>query len=291
MYRYKEIILAACLAAAVGLSACGSADSSEAASKSAVPAAAEGSGPAAESAAEDEGEGATTQFTEAPPAPTPTTTVSELIPSEDKWEIDAYGQKLYKFTDEYNSFLEGVVFIGDSVCSGLKVYHYLPDDQVLAEGSVAARNIFDFEFDLNGGVYGILDAVKIADPKVLICSMGINDVNLTTQEQFCENYIGLLDKLHEAVPNAKLYVASITPTAADCEKILNTKVQDYNAAIEKALSECGKDYGYLDIGKYLKNDYNSLSTDYSGGDGIHLQAHAYSAILYQVCEQILGPAI
>ena len=287
MYRYKRIILAACLAAAVGLSACGSADSSEAASKSAVPAAAEGSAPASES----ESAAATTEFTEAPPVTAPATTVSELIPSEDKWEIDAYGQKLFKFTDEYNSFLEGVVFIGDSVCSGLKVYHYLPDDQVLAEGSVAARNIFDFEFDLNGGLYGILDAVKIADPKVLICSMGINDVNLTTQEQFCENYIGLLDKLHEAVPNAKLYVASITPTAADCEKILNTKVQDYNAAIEKALSECGKDYGFLEIGKYLKNDYNALSAEYSGSDGIHLQAHAYSAILYQVCEQILGPAV
>ena len=287
MYRYKRIILAACLAAAVGLSACGSADSSEAASKSAVPAAAEGSAPASES----ESAAATTEFTEAPPVTAPATTVSELIPSEDKWEIDAYGQKLFKFTDEYNSFLEGVVFIGDSVCSGLKVYHYLPDDQVLAEGSVAARNIFDFEFDLNGGLYGILDAVKIADPKVLICSMGINDVNLTTQEQFCENYISLLDKLHEAVPNAKLYVASITPTAADCEKILNTKVQDYNAAIEKALSECSKDYGFLEIGKYLKNDYNALSAEYSGSDGIHLQAHAYSAILYQVCEQILGPAV
>lgn len=286
MCRIKEIFIAGCAAAAVGLCSCGAADSSRTSPESAVPAAVD------EVTSEIESDTETTPtFTEAPPVTTTTTTVSELIPSEDKYEVDPYGQKLYKFTDEYNKFLEGVVFVGDSVCSGLRVYNYLPADQVLAEGSVAARSIFDYTFTEKGGSYGILEAVKLADPEVVICSMGINDVNLTTQEQFCQNYLDLLDKLHDTVPNARLYVASITPTAGDCEKILNTKVQDYNAAIEQALKDCGKDYGFLEIGKYLKNDYGSLSYEYSGGDGIHLQAHAYSAILYQVCEQLLGPAI
>ena len=107
---------------------------------------------------------------------------SALEPTEDKYEIDAYGQKLYRFTDEYNNFLKDVTFVGDSVCLGLEMYDYLPENNVLANGSVAARNIFDFTFTVNGGEYSITDAVSILKPKILIFWMGINDINLTTSE-------------------------------------------------------------------------------------------------------------
>lgn len=206
-------------------------------------------------------------------------------PSEN-YEIDAYGQKLYKFSDSDESFLSNVTFVGDSICYGLEVYDYMPPDNVLAVGSVAARNIFDFTFDVDGVEYGIIDAIKKVQPKIIVFSMGMNDINLTTPEQYCSNYMNLLDQAHAAVPSAKLYVASITPISNGIDFNNNTNIDNYNAAIKQFLADSGKGYGYVDIAAYLKDQWNGLSYMYSGGDGIHLKGHAYSAILYQVCRQL-----
>ena len=212
--------------------------------------------------------------------------VSEPEPSGEKYEIDAYGQKLYKFSDDDEAFLSDVTFVGDSICYGLEVYDYMPPDNVLAVGSVAARNIFDFTFDVGDAEYGIVDAVKKVQPKIVIFSMGMNDINLTTPEQYCENYMDLLDQIHAAVPSAKLYVASITPISNNIDFNNNSNIDNFNATIKQFLADSGKGYGYVDIASYLKDQWNGLSYDYSGGDGIHLQGHAYSAILYQICEQL-----
>ncbi len=206
--------------------------------------------------------------------------------SDLKYEIDSYGQKIYKFSDKYEKFLDRLTFVGDSICYGLEVYDYLAPDNVLASGSVAARNIFDFTFDVGDAEYGIIDAVKKVSPDILIFSMGMNDINLTTPEQYCENYMDLLDKVHAAVPSAKLYVASITPISGDSDFNNNTNIDEFNSEIKKFLADSGKGYGYVDIASYLKNKWNGLALEYSGGDGIHLQSSAYSAILYQVCEQL-----
>ena len=226
------------------------------------------------------------------PAVTTTAETSTTQKEEDsettdgKYEIDAYGQKLYKFSDDDEAFLSDVTFVGDSICYGLEVYDYMPPDNVLAVGSVAARNIFDFTFDVGDAEYGIVDAVKIVHPKIVIFSMGMNDINLTTPEQYCENYMDLLDQIHAAVPSAKLYVASITPISNNIDFNNNTNIDNFNATIKQFLADSGKGYGYVDIASYLKDQWNGLSYDYSGGDGIHLQGHAYSAILYQICEQL-----
>ena len=226
------------------------------------------------------------------PAVTTTAETSTTQKEEDsettdgKYEIDAYGQKLYKFSDDDEAFLSDVTFVGDSICYGLEVYDYMPPDNVLAVGSVAARNIFDFTFDVGDAEYGIVDAVKKVQPKIVIFSMGMNDINLTTPEQYCENYMNLLDQIHAAVPSAKLYVASITPISNNIDFNNNTNIDNFNATIKQFLADSGKGYGYVDIASYLKDQWNGLSYDYSGGDGIHLQGHAYSAILYQICEQL-----
>ena len=213
-------------------------------------------------------------------------TPAEEEPSEGEYEIDAYGQKLYKFSDADEAFLSDVTFVGDSICYGLEVYDYMPPDNVLAVGSVAARNIFDFTFDVGDAEYGIVDAVKKVQPKTVIFSMGMNDINLTTPEQYCENYMELLDQIHAAVPSAKLYVASITPISNNIDFNNNTNIDGFNAAVKQFLADSGKGYGYVDISSYLKDQWNGLSYMYSGGDGIHLQGHAYSAILYQICQQL-----
>ncbi len=313
MIRNKRKILTAALAAALLLAGCGAVEeskapahpsfvhgekSSSAAGEPEASSAAETSAQSEESkadiaSAEVTSEAQATSAAETTAAETQTSSSEAEAeesqseePSSDKYEIDSNGHKQYIFSDKYESFIDGLTFVGDSICYGLEVYDYLAPDNVLAFGSVAARNIFDFTFDVNGVEYGIIDAVKLVNPKTLIFSMGMNDINLTTSEQYCENYMDLLDQVHAAVPSAKLYVASITPISNTSDFNDNATIDSYNAAIKSFLANSGKGYGYVDIASYLKDKWNGLAYEYSGGDGIHLQSSAYSAILYQVCEQL-----
>lgn len=203
------------------------------------------------------------------------TTAAQTAPQQDGYQLSASDQK----------FLESCVFVGDSICSGLKVYKILPASRVVAKGSVGARNIFDFKFTVGKYETDVVSAVKSQNPKHVIFSMGMNDINMTTQKQFCTNYQNLLTAVQKALPNAQLHVASITPIAGDCKFSTNTKIDKYNASLKTFLDKY-PGWTYVDITKELKNQWNGLKAGYSGGDGIHLSPTAYQAILWQVCKQL-----
>lgn len=209
-------------------------------------------------------------------------TIGEIVTGTTTVET---GPDIHGMTPEYYAFLQDTVFVGDSICSGLKVYKILPDDHVAAKGSVAARNIFDFKFDVRNGSFGITYALTLLKPKYVIFSMGMNDINMTTTEQFCENYDFLLDTVQSVLPDAQLYVASVTPVLPDIEFTTNEKLDTYNAALKTHLSS--SDYDFLDIASGLKTTANAMNPDYNGGDGIHLAPAAYYVILRQICEQLV----
>ena len=85
----------------------------------------------------------------------------------------------FEFTDEDYEFLNGCVFVGDSICSGLGHYGIIPMERVIAQGNIAARNIFDLTFSVDGCELTLISALVNANPEYIIFSMGINDVNIT----------------------------------------------------------------------------------------------------------------
>lgn len=226
----------------------------------------------------------TTSATTTSAATTTTTTAATAVTTTTAPAPSA--RKDFTRPAEYDALLEDTAFVGDSICKGLLVYHCLPEDHVIAQGSVGARNILESKFPFHGTEVGAPYALSVLKPKYVVFSMGMNDVRMTTKEKFCENYEKLLDTVQNILPDAKLYVASITPVSADCDFTTNAHIDEYNEAIRAYLGGLGKGYGYLDIGVYLKNSYNALSAEYSGSDGIHLKSGTYQPILYAVCEQI-----
>ena len=214
-------------------------------------------------------------------APAETTVVTTAAPTEQPDQIpDENG-----LTPEDYAFLSDTVFVGDSICSGLRVYHMLDDNHVLAQGSVGARNIAEYTFNVNGAEVGITYGLSVLQPKYVIFSMGMNDINLSTPEQYCQNYDILLNSVHSVLPDAALFVASITPIGAESDFTTNDKIDLYNATIQAHLGAEG--YGYLDIASALKSPFNVLKPEYSGGDGIHLQSPTYYVYLQRVCELLV----
>ena len=211
--------------------------------------------------------------------PVPETTVTTPEPEPDEHGLTA---------QDY-AFLHDTVFVGDSICSGLRVYKILPDDSVIAKGCVGARNIFDYTFPLRGNEFGVSYSLSLLKPKYVVFSMGMNDINMTTPEKYCENYDYLLKNLHTVLPESKFFVASITPITADCEFSTNTKINSFNDAIREHLK--GTDYTYVDIAEGLRIWDGSLRSTYSGGDGIHLAPDAYYILLNGLCDELVDTNI
>lgn len=213
------------------------------------------------------------------PEITTTTTASPAVTIE-----EIYSE--FEFTDEYYDFLGRCVFVGDSICSGLGHYGIIPMERVIAQGNIAARNIFDFTFSVDGGELSLVSALVNANPEYVIFSMGINDVNITSEEEFIDNYCEILSMTEGFLPDAKLIVLSVTPIDISSTFTANEKIDSFNEALSR-LPEKNERWTYIDVTKELKNSENALKTAYSSGDGIHLSPDAYHAVLYQLCKSYL----
>lgn len=212
------------------------------------------------------------------------TTTPPFITTAEPSESEEYGDFPRSEADE--EFLSGCVFVGDSICSGLSRYGILSEKQVAAQGNIAARNIFDFTFNEGGAELSLLSLLVDRKPKAVVFSMGMNDVNITTTQEFADNYKNLLRTAEGFLPDAKMIVLSITPVKKDSEFTANETIDRFNLALKEMIAE-NEDWTFVDITPGMKNADNALKTNYDGGDGIHLSPDAYEAILGQLCEQVV----
>jgi len=213
-------------------------------------------------------------------------------PAEGTYSIYSDEYKSYPITGSYKDFISECVFVGDSICSGLKAYDIIPADRVCAVGNVAARNIFEdwVEFKVNGNKLPLISALVDLKPKYIVFSMGMNDVNMTSQTTFCKNYGEILSQVSSFLPDAKLIVLSVTPiTYGENGKLFTTNdnIDSFNAALKEYLDGTEK-WVYADVAHEMKNTHNMLKDNYLGSpDGVHLAPDAYYCILYQLCERMV----
>ncbi|MBP5604907.1 MAG: SGNH/GDSL hydrolase family protein, partial [Ruminiclostridium sp.] len=204
--------------------------------------------------------------------------------------------KDFTLPGKYKEFISKCVFVGDSICSGLKAYDILPADLVIAVGNVAARNIFEdwVQFSVHGSKMSLIPALVDLDPEYIVFSMGMNDVNITSEKGFCDNYKKILSETEALLPDAKLIVLSITPiTYGESGKLFTDpeNIDSFNVALKDYLDSTEK-WTYVDVEHEMKNTNNMLKDNYLGSpDGVHLTPDAYYAILYQLGERMVDGMI
>lgn len=187
---------------------------------------------------------------------------------------------------DYLDFFSESLFIGDSICSGLKVYAGLLDTpHVAARVNVSTWGINKYKFQYlnnSSSEKSALDIVKYYKPKDIYIWMGMNDLYVVSEEKFCDNMCSLAKSYIKASPDSKVHVVSISPMTKghkwNVELDGNNRVNEYN----KAMEERCEDTDYLDfinIHDLLINSGGFLASDNNGGDGIHLSASAYKIVL------------
>ena len=186
------------------------------------------------------------------------------------------------FTEYYGSSL----FVGDSICSGLKLYAgLLNTENVAARGNVGTWSIDTYKFQYMSNSTKELDAasiVKLYQPEDIYLWMGMNDIYVVSEDKFVSNMLALAEKYHELSPKSRIHVVSISPIIKTHKWNVNSdgnnRINQYNAAVRDAT----EDVEYLDwinIHDLLMNSEGCLCSDYDGGDGLHLSQAAYKKVL------------
>ena len=176
---------------------------------------------------------------------------------------------------------EELSIVGDSIASGFGVYDALNNSYDFATGNLAARSIteYNFSYDEANGTY--IDALTAAQPAYIYLSMGMNDVNIITSDEYAEIYRGIITDVMQCCPESNIIVAGITPIASDSTFTANSSITMFNEKLKSVAEEFDSpNIVYFDAGSFIMDEETGyLREDCDGGDGIHLAYTAYEILL------------
>lgn len=189
------------------------------------------------------------------------------------------------------SYLEGLVFIGDSRTIGLQAHANLDSQRVFAEDGLnheAALTKKVVKLQEYKSI-SIPDAVRITVPDIMVVNFGINGIAWMSVEKFMEGYELLVDELIANSPESIIVIEAIMPVSYEYTLtdggVTNEKIDQANDALYNMARRRG--LYYLATNEALKDDENNLKSGFHSGDGLHYSKAAYDVIV----DYILGHEI
>lgn len=190
--------------------------------------------------------------------------------------------------DAGQEYIDKLTFLGDSTTYGLKYYEVLSGGKNTTQVWTPASGtltLFNYAtativFPEDGQEISIVDAVTRKLPEYLVITLGVNGVSMMDEDWFKTDYTALVQSIQAASPDTKIICNSIYPVENDYEQIEsinNTNIPQANEWIKAVAEATG--CKYADSASVLKVEDGSLREDYGNGDGIHLNADGFNAVL------------
>ena len=203
-------------------------------------------------------------------------------------ETPASSVLLAETEDAGQEYIDKLTFLGDSTTYGLKYYEVLSGGKNTTQVWTPASGtltLFNYAtativFPEDGQEISIVDAVTRKLPEYLVITLGVNGVAEMDEDWFKQDYTALVQSVQAASPNTKIICNSIYPVENDYEQIEsinNTNIPQANEWIKAVAEATG--CKYADSASVLKAEDGSLREDYGNGDGIHLNADGFNAVL------------
>lgn len=190
--------------------------------------------------------------------------------------------------DAGQEYIDKLTFLGDSTTYGLKYYEVLSGGKNTTQVWTPASGtltLFNYAtativFPEDGQEISIVDAVTRKLPEYLVITLGVNGVSMMDEDWFKTDYTALVQSIQAASPDTKIICNSIYPVENDYEQIEsinNTNIPQANEWIKAVAEATG--CKFADSASVLKAEDGSLREDYGNGDGIHLNADGFNAVL------------
>ena len=221
----------------------------------------------------------TEQQTQAPDIPTNTTPNTSAV--------------LGQTADMGQDYIDSIIFLGDST-----TYHMI--NRAVLSGGKDTKQVWSGALGtltLDGNIHKttivypetdtemtVAEAAAQEKPKYMVITLGVNGVAYATETQFTAYYGKLIDAIKQASPDTKIILQSIFPVSAAYDqkggKLCNANIDIANGWIMQLAADKG--CKYLDTASVLKNDEGTMIALYDAGDGIHMTADGYKAILQYI---------
>lgn len=177
------------------------------------------------------------------------------------------------------------LFVGDSICYGFSAWNVLPGANVYATGCVAARNMLEYEMYYRNERMEFVPVLDIVKPEHIFLWMGMNDVNMTSAREYCENYSNIISLALEN-SEADVYVCAITPIS-NLNFTAPSNITKFNEAITDYIDEnYSERVHFISFAEPLKDKNGHLTEQYNGGDGIHLSKKVYYIAMHEIAKEI-----
>ena len=200
---------------------------------------------------------------------------------------------LSESADMGQSYIDSIIFLGDST-----TYHMI--NRAVLTGGKDTKQVWSGNkgtLTLDGNIHKtsivypdtgaemtIAEAAAAKKPKYMVITLGVNGVAYATETQFKAYYDKLITAIKQASPDTKIILQSIFPVSESYDqkggKLCNANIDIANGWIMQIASEHG--CKYLDTASVLKNDNGAMIALYDNGDGIHMTADAYRAVLQYI---------
>ena len=211
--------------------------------------------------------------------------------------------------DMGQEYIDSIIFLGDSTTYHLKSRGVLtggkdtkqvwsgsdvdesgkviPAGTLTLDGRITSAHVY---YPRTGESLTIAQALEKEKPEYLIITLGVNGISYVNLDDtksvnnFISCYKALVNAARKASPDTKIILQSIFPVTEAYSQNGNGITNEKIDAANTWITQLAKDTGckYLDSANVLKNDNGALSAIYDNGDGYHLTADAYRAVLQYI---------
>lgn len=177
-----------------------------------------------------------------------------------------------------NSYFDNCVFIGDSITFGLSSYEVVPASSVYASMGMNITNAGTELVETPYGKMTVIEALEKRMPENIYIMLGSNGAAWMTVGEMYSQYTDFVAKVKAVCAEARIFLISVPPVSSKKEEskespILNSDIDSFNERLLDYAS--GRNYYYIDINSYFKDDSGKLPSSYAENDGLHFKFSAY----------------
>ncbi len=214
-----------------------------------------------------------------------TVTVQQLSTDSESTAIDFRMASLPQTDAVDKSWFNNVSFLGDSLTQGMQMYNTgLPDAQFCAYKGVGPNAVVNgTSCKRSDGVVEVpLEALAAQQPQAVYILLGTNVLGRNSDYTgFLSYYSRMLDMVKQALPDAQIYVQSITPVLSSVSQTSGHEGlnRDRLCRINNELAALALEKGcyFLNLWEVLADENGDLKAEYAQPDGYHLKPNGYTA--------------
>ncbi len=176
------------------------------------------------------------------------------------------------------TFTRTTIFAGDSITTGLSIYHTMDEMHIGGKKKVVAAkglNTITFRtkrvFDGKSG----LSRVIAYRPYRVYLMLGINEIHYRSTKEVIAEYEDMVDTIKEECPGTDIVLLACSPVTKE-EQVHNPgfgQISGFNQKLKSLAKK--KDIKFYDYTGFLKDSEGNLKSQYAAADGYHWNVSAY----------------